>query len=172
MSKSVLILSSVMAQNVDSLIKSGVHATANLQNGFVVALGEKSTTTGMKDVYTVATPATATLSSDDFYMVYEAFIPVVNGKYKGITDDPREFEIPKGTVFNMFKPQVGDEIVLTAVAGTKGENTYIVPANETCQLTWAANTTGVSLAFKLEGTTFVSIGNERVTAYKFRCVLS
>ena len=172
MNKSVVILSSVAAKNVDAFNKSGKHATVAVENGNVVVPGAKSTVAGEGDVYVCTTPATAGLATDIFHMVYEAPVPVVNGKYKGITDDPREFDVPAGTVFNMYKPQVGDELVLTAdsIAGTKGTNTHIKPANGATKLTWAADATGVSLAYKLEGTTFVSIGNERVTAYKFRCV--
>ncbi|MGI6227461.1 MAG: hypothetical protein ACOYJ1_14525 [Peptococcales bacterium] len=173
MANGILILSSAAAENIGSLVKTGVHATVALQNGFVVALGAKSTTAGQKDAYVVTTPATATLASDDFWMVYESPIPTIEG-WKGLTDDPRKFSIEAGKVFTMVKLLPGCEVVLSADAlgGTKSTNTYVVPANETCALTWAANTTGVSFALKYEGDTFISVGNERVTAYKFRCVLS
>lgn len=170
--KSVVILSSVAAKNNDSYVKSGKHATVAVQNGNVVIPGAKSNVAGEGDVYVTTTPATATLDSAIFHMVYEAPVPVVAGKYKGITDDPREFEVPAGATFNMYKPQVGDEIVITeaGLGGTKGLNTFVVPANNDVKLTWAANASGVALAYALEGTTFVPIGNARVTAYKFRCV--
>lgn len=172
MTNSVVILSSVAAKNIDSFNKTGKHATVVIENGQIVVPGAKSTVAGESDVYVTTTPATAGLATDIFYMVYEAPVPVIGGKYKGITDDPREFNIPVGNSFNMFKPQVGDEIVLidNSIAGTKDANTFIKPANGTTKLTWAADATGVSLAYILEGTTFISIGNARVTAYKFRCV--
>lgn len=174
MSYSIAILGSVAAKNIDSLNKTAKYASGALENGNVIVLGAKSTTAGEGDVFTASLPATATLATDIFYMVYEAPVPVVNSKYKGITDDPREFNIAAGTAFNCYKPMVGDEIVLSTdgVDGTKSTNTYIVPANETGKLTWAANLTGVSLGYKLLGDTTISVGNERVTAYKFLCVLA
>ena len=170
--KAILILSSVAAKNVDAFNKSGKHATVAVENGNVVVIGDKSTTAGEKDVFVCTTPATATLATDIFYMVYEAPVPVVSSKYKGITDDPREFSIPAGDIFNMYKPQVGDEIILSddGISGTKLSNTHIAPANATCELTWTSDIGSVSLGYKLEATTFISIGNERVTAYKFTCV--
>lgn len=171
MAKSVVILASVAAKNIDSLNKSGVYAGGALENGRVVAIGEKSTTDGQKDVYTVTLPGT-NLDSADFFIVYEAPVPVVGGKYKGITDDPREFEIPAGTVFNMFKPTKEDEIIISAdgINGKRGSNTHAVPAGGTGKLAWASDINGVSLALVYEGDTFISIGNERVAAYRFRVV--
>ena len=174
-SKSVVILASVAAKNIDSLNKSGVYTGGALENGCVVAIGAKSTTNGQKDVYTVTLPNSNNLNSADFFIVYEAPVPVVGGKYKGITDDPREFEIPAKTVFNMFKPTKEDEIIISAngIDGTKESNTYVAPANNsTGKLTWtsASNISNVSLALEYEGDTFISIGNERVEAYRFRVV--
>lgn len=172
MAYSILVNASIAAKNIDSFVKSAKYASGALENGNVVVLGAKSTTAGETDVYVTVLPATATLTTDIFYMVSEAPIPVVGGKYKGITDDPREFNIAANTVFNVVKPTVGDELVLSVdgIAGTKGANTFIAPANGTGKLTWAADATGASLAYKLEATTYISVGNERVTAYTFRCV--
>lgn len=173
MAKSVVILASVAAKNIDSLNKSGVYAGGALENGHVVAIGAKSTTDGQKDVYTVTLPEADTLNSADFFIVYEAPVPVVGGKYKGITDDPREFEIPAGTVFNMFKPTKEDEIIISAdgIGGTKVSNTtHVAPASNTGKLTWTSSISDVSLALVYEGDTFISIGNERVDAYRFRVV--
>jgi hypothetical protein len=171
MAYSVLIAGEIAAKNIDSLNKFGKAAVA-VENGHVVALGDRSATKGENDVYNVNVPATATLATDIFYMVNEPVNVLVNGKYSGLTDDPREFNIPAGKKFTMYKPLIGDEVVITAdgLAGTKGENTYVVPADGTTKLTWAADGTGVSLAYKYVGDTYVSIGNERVTAYRFICV--
>jgi len=171
MSYSVLIAGEIAAKNIDSLNKFG-KATVDVENGHVVALGDKSNVKGENDVYNVNVPATATLATDIFYMVNEPVNVLVNGKYSGLTDDPREFNIPAGKKFTMYKPLIGDEVVITAdgLAGTKGTNTYVVPADGTTKLTWAADGTGVSLAYKYVGDTYVSIGNERVPAYRFICV--
>jgi len=173
MAKSVVILASVAAKNIDSLNKIGVYADGALENGCVVAIGAKSTTNGQKDVYTVTLPNSTNVNSADFFIVYEAPVPVVGGKYKGITDDPREFEIPAKTVFNMFKPTKEDEIIISAdgIGGGERDNRiHVAPTAGTGKLTWTSNISNVSLALVYEGDTFISIGNERVEAYRFRVV--
>jgi len=172
MAYSILINASIAAKNIDSYVKSAKYAGGALENGNVVVLGDKSTTAGESDVFVASLPATDTLNAVVYYMVSEAPIPLVGGKYKGITDDPREFNIAANTIFNVVKPSIGDEIILSedGIAGTKGANTHIIPANNTGELTWADNITGVTLAYKLEKTTYISVGNERVAAYKFTCV--
>jgi len=173
MAYSVLIAGEIAAKNIDSLNKFG-KATFAVGNGHVVALGDKSNVKGENDVYNVNEPANA--ATDIFYMVNEPVNVLVNGKYSGLTDDPREFNIPAGKVFTMYKPMVGDEIVITKddIEGKKNDagvtNTYVVPAKNTTKLKWAANANGVSLAYKHVGDTYVSIGNERVEAYRFICV--
>jgi len=169
MSYSVLIAGEIAAKNIDSLNKFG-KANFDVGNGHVVALGDKSNVKGENDVYNVNKPTA--LATDIFYMVNEPVNVLVNGKYSGLTDDPREFNIPAGKVFTMYKPMVGDEIVITkdGLAGDKEGNTYVVPTIGETRLTWAANGTGVSLAYKYVGDTYVSIGNERVRAYRFICV--
>ena len=172
MSYSVLIAGEIAAKNIDSLNKFG-KAEFPVENGHVVALGDKSNEKGENDVYTVNKPTNGNLATDIFYMVNEPVNVLVNGKYSGLTDDPREFNIPAGKVFTMYKPMVGDEVVITVDSiGTKGNNTYVVPAAGDTKLTWkdATNIGNVSLAYKYVGDTYVSIGNERVKAYRFICV--
>jgi len=170
MNYSVLIAGEIAAKNIDSLNKFGKAAVA-VENGHVVALGDKSNVKGENDVYNVNVPTTNTRASDIFYMVNEPVNVLVNGKYSGLTDDPREFNIPAGKVFSMFKPMIGDEVVITedGLAGNKDNNTHVIPANGT-KLTWATNISDVSLAYNYVGDTYVSIGNERVSAYRFICV--
>ncbi len=172
MAYSVLIAGEIAAKNIDSLNKFGKATNFDVGNGHVVALGYKFNVTGENDVYNVNKPTA--LATDIFYMVNEPVNVLVNGKYSGLTDDPREFNIPAGKVFTMYKPMIGDEVVITkdGLAGKKENETYVyvVPANDTTKLTWAANIDNVSLAYKYVGETYVSIGNERVTAYRFICV--
>jgi len=173
MSYSVLIAGEIAAKNIDSLNKFG-KANFPVENGNVVALGEKSTAKNEAFVYTVNKPASNTLATDIFYMVNEPVNVLVNGKYSGLTDDPREFNIPAGKVFTMYKPMVGDEVVITedGLNGTKVNDNYVyvVPSDDTTKLTWATDASNVSLAYKYVGDTYVSIGNERVQAYRFICV--
>ena len=165
----VLIAGEIAAKNIDSLNKFGKAAVA-VENGHVVALGDKSNVKGENDVHNVNVPATDTLASDIFYMVNEPVNVLVNGKYSGLTDDPREFNIPADKVFTMYKPMVGDEVVITVNGIDGNKNDYIAPANGTTKLSWTNDISGVSLAYKYVGDTYVSIGNERVEAYRFICV--
>jgi len=171
MNYSVLIAGEIAAKNIDSLNKFG-KATVDVENGHVVALGDKSNVKGENDVYNVNVLTTDTRASDIFYMVNEPVNVLVNGKYSGLTDDPREFNIPAGKKFTMYKPMIGDEVVITkdGIADTEGEKTYIAPAVGDTKLAWTNDISGVSLAYKHVGDTYVSIGNERVRAYRFICV--
>lgn len=177
MAYSVLIPGAIAAKNVDAYNKFAVYSSAIVENGNIVKLGALSTNSGEAEVYVAATPATATLATDIFYMVNEPAIPVVDSKYKGLIDDPTAFAVAAGKVFGVFRPQVGDEIIISedGLAGTKSTNTFVVPANNTLDLTWAASSSGVSLAYELVETTFITIPSAtfyggRKTAYKFRCV--
>lgn len=178
MAYSVLNAGNIMAQHIDSLVKSA-KATVALENGNIISLGALSADAGEGEVYVAATPATATLKSAIYYMVNEPAIPVLGTthKFKGLVDDPTEFNIPAGTVFTCYRPQVGDEIIISedGLAGSKLTNTYVAPANNTAELTWAADTSGASLGYELIETTYIKIPgatfyNTRKTAYKFRCV--
>ena len=170
MAYSVLIAGEIAAKNIDSLNKFG-KADFDVENGHVVALGEKSTAKNEAFVYSVKKPTS--LATDIFYMVNEPVNVLVNGKYSGLTDDPREFNIPADKVFTMYKPMVGDEVVITVngIDGNKdNEDIYIAPADNTTKLTWTDSISNVSLAYKYVGDTYVSIGNKRVDAYRFICV--
>ena len=171
MAYSVLITGEVAARNVDALRKIG-KATFDLENGHVVVLGDVSTAKDENYVHTVDVPSTDTLATGVFYMVDEPVNVLVAGKYSGLSDDPMEFYIPTGKVFTMYKPQIGDEIIITAngLAGVKGDNIYVAPADGTTKLTWTNDISGVALAYKCVGNTYVSCGNERVAAYRFVCV--
>jgi hypothetical protein len=179
MAKSVLMAGAIQATNVDSLVKFGKLTTGAIENGNVIALGELSDVAGENEVYIASTPATATLATAIYYMVNEPVNVLTDGKYLGLNDDPTNFEIPAGKVFTCYKPKVGDEIEITVdgVGGTKSTNKYVVPANGTGKLTWAANTSGVSLAYELVNTSAKEIptGNPfagRKVTYMFRCVLA
>ena len=51
---------------------------------------------------------------------------------------------------------------MTEVAGTEAGATYVVYKASDMKPTYATDTTGALLAFKITGKKFVSIGNERV----------
>lgn len=170
MAYSILIAGQVAATNTDSLVKSAKCASA-LENGNVVTLNELSTTSGESEVYMAATPVTATLTNV-IYMVDEPINVLINSIYSGLTDDPREFNIAANKIFRATKPMVGDEIIISedGLAGTKSTNTYVIPADDTAELTWGSSIASVSLAYELKETTSITVGNNKVTAYKFTCV--
>lgn len=176
---SVVIPGAIAARTTDSFVKTAKYTLSAVENGNILTLGALSSVAGESEVFLSATPATATLATAIYYMVYEPPVPVTNGQFKGLSDDPSDFAIAAGKVFNVFLPRVGDEIIITenGLAGTKSSNTYVVPANGALELTWASSTSGVNLAWELIETTFVNIPNGtfyggRKTAYKFRCVVA
>lgn len=176
MAYSVVVINKAMAKDVSSLNRSAECATA-MENGFLGSVSVQSTTAGESEVWTFTQPATATLAA--MWMVYSPEISiVVNGTktYRGLSNDPQDFYIPAGYTFDIFKPQVGDIITVTADAllGSKSTNTYVVAVNGAWGLTW--NSAAINgLSFKLLEETYLSIpdgaiGTQRVTAYKFECV--
>jgi len=174
---SILIPGEIAADNTDSLVKSAKYAAGAVERGNVFSLGALSTVAGEHEVYIAATPATPTLATAIYYMVNEPAVVLVDGKYSGLTDDESYFNIAAGKVFSVFKPKVGDEIILSADGIAGSINTYIVPANGALELTWAAATTGVSLAWEMIETTYIRVPeaafyNGRKVAYKFRCVVA
>jgi hypothetical protein len=176
---SILIPGAIQADSADSLVKLAKYAAGAVERGNVVSLGALSSVAGEHEVYLAATPATASLATAIYYMVNEPVNVLVDGKYSGLTDDESTFTIAANKVFTVFKPKVGDEIIISedGIGGTKSSNTYIIPANNALELTWGSSTSGVSLAWELIETTYVRIPaaeyyNGRKTAYKFRCVVA
>jgi hypothetical protein len=177
MAYSILIPGAIMANNVDSLVKNAKYTAGAVENGNVITLGALSSTSGESEVYLAATPETSTLATDIFYMVYEPVSVLTDSKYRGLNDDPTNFNIAASTVFNCFKPKVGDEIIISedGLAGSKSSNTYVIPANDTLELTWASSYSSVSLAWELIETTSIKVPSSTfysasTTAYKFRCI--
>jgi hypothetical protein len=171
----ILIPGAIQADSADSLVKMAKYTAGAVERGNVVSLGALSSVAGEHEVYLAATPATSTLSTAIYYMVNEPVNVLVDGKYSGLTDDESDFNIAASKVFTVFKPKVGDEIILSADGIAGSINTYIIPANGALELTWAASTSGVSLAWELIETTYVKVPaaefyNGRKTAYRFRCV--
>lgn len=172
MAYSILIAGAIAAKDVDSLVKSAKNDLNAMENGNIFYINGNSAVSGEGEVVLAATPVTATLGTDVFYMVNDPINVLVNSIYSGLIDDPRDFNIAAGKIFSAYKPLVGDEIILTAdgLAGTKGSNSYIIPANGALELTWGAAISGVSLAYQYVSSQNIPIGNTRVVGYRFRCV--
>jgi len=163
----------VVAQNIDAYNRSA-KINAEVQNGSCLSLSGLVTTAGETEVWTGVTPATATLG--ELWMVATPEVVVTDGKYKGLDPDPRNFVNSANDILDVFKPQVGDIIILTAdaVGGTKSTNTFVVATDGELKLQWGASAVS-GLSLKLREETSISIGtgaigSHKVTAYKFEVV--
>jgi len=178
MTHNILIQRAVAAKNIDSLNRSAVHASVAQDNGYLVSLSGLSTTAGEGEVFSAAVPATATLAA--MWMVYSPEVNVtVDGtkQFKGINVDPQDFSIPALTVFDVYKPQVGDIITMTADGLATGSGVgaaFAVAVDGVSKLTWAAGAIS-GLTYKYLGLDYISVGSgaigtQRITAYKLECV--
>jgi hypothetical protein len=174
MSYGVLKLDSVVASNIDSYNRSAVSAI-DFENGAVCYFTGKSSTAQQGEVWTAAAPITGKLTH--LWMVYQPEIVTTSSKYKGLDPDVRNFINKAGEIFSVFKPNLGDLIILTpdAITGTIGANTFITATDQDPFLNW--NTAVVAgLSFKLVATTTLSVASgaidsQRISpAYQFECV--
>jgi hypothetical protein len=177
MAHSVFIPNAIAAQNVDSYNRSASIAS-NIDNGNLLVLGAYSVVAGEGEVFAASVPATGTALTG-LWIAYEPEVVLTDSKYKGLDPDPRNFFIPSGKVFSVFKPQLGDIVTITAdgLAGTKSTNGFVNATDTTGGLkpVWGATQTASVFSMKLLETTYISIGsgaidNQRVTAYKFEVV--
>ena len=173
MSYGVVVPNKIAATDVDAYNRTAVCATA-VENGFLVELLTKSTTTGEGEVW-VATQSAGTLTN--IWMVLgPEVVSVVSGsnKFKGIDNDPRNFRYEIGDMIDVFRPVVGDIITLTADAlSSSTVNTYAIVASGAWVATWSGSPAS-GLTLKYLETTYISLPQagaisetQRPTAYKF-----
>lgn len=164
----ILILRDVNTGDKD--IKTGV-AEVELENGFAVALGEVSAERKTRNAYKVAAASNKT---DLIGLVYNADVPFLTDEagnvYKGVVSDPRNIKFPKGTPVNIWMPAENAEIAMTEIAGVAEGAKYVVYKASDMKPTYASDTSGALLAFKITGKKFVSIGAERVATVEMICV--
>lgn len=181
MAYGVLIESMIQAKNIDALNRSAV-SVANIAGGGLVSL--TAPTTQGNDVWTAAVPTSETLGG--LWMAYnpEVKYTVVNGKkYAGLSADLRDYTNIAGETFDVFKPKVGDEVVVTVDAVDATSSSVVAgdilesKASQSTLTRIAAGTgaTAGSTAFKVEWVGYVEfpqagIGVERVKAFKAVCV--
>ena len=178
MANSVMFPIKTSAQYDGSKIETFIH-TANIDNGTVFVKGALSTDASESEVYTLSLPATGA-GLTNLYMAYTSPLNMVIGadgnEYRMGDKNPKNFSNYAGYVFNGFKLTVGDKIKITAdgLAGTKSTNAYVVAANGTGKLTWAAEAvSGVSLKFVKDSYFSIpegGIGSQRTPAYVFEVV--
>ena len=170
--KNVYILRDVSA----SKVKTG-KAEIELHNGDIVAIGEK-----VDGVYTLTAPVAASGSGDSavtatrrFGIVYNADVVTEAGKYRGLSDDPRDVVFPSGTIVNFYIPEKEDEVAITVAEGyTKSASKVLVPTLGG-KVTYTAKSAAVAtdyLVYQITHESFVSIGNERVKTIEAVCTLA
>ncbi len=190
MTHGILVPSKIAAKNVDAWNRSAITAADDVDNGWVVKLSTKSTTSGESEVWTALEPTTSN-GLNQLWMAYSPEIVITESgsyEFKGIDPDPRNFTNLGAKVFDVFKPQLGDIITVSAdvLCGTYIANTttHVVAANGTTgtsggyTLLWANSSSSAVTCWKsidAGSPTYFSIGtgaldNQRVTAYRLECV--
>ncbi|MDE6149539.1 MAG: hypothetical protein K2F81_05525 [Ruminococcus sp.] len=149
--KNIFIPRSIAADNVDAFVKTG-SAEIELRNGDIVSVGEK-----INGVYKLTVP---TDDTKKFGIVYNSDAPIVNGHRVG--NDPRDIVFPANKTVNFFIPKVGDEVAVTVVAGTEKSATHLNPTASDTVLTYATSQAPSGLSLEITGTSFVSVGSERI----------
>lgn len=148
-----------------SKVRTG-KAEIELRNGDIVAIGEK-----VDGVYTLTAPVAETKR---FGIVYNADVVTEAGKYRGLSDDPRDVSFKAGTVINFYIPDEEDEIAITVADGyVKGTSKVLVPTPGSTGYTAkvAAEDTD-NLVYEITDERFVSIGNERIKTIEAVCILA
>lgn len=166
--KNVYILRDVSANKV----RTG-KADIELRNGDIVAIGAK-----VDGVYTLTAPVAASESAvpatKRFGIVYNADVVTEAGKYRGLSDDPRDIVFKAGTVVNFYIPEKEDEIAIT-VAKDYVKDTSKVLVPDLGKTGYAAKTAAAEtdyLVYEITHESFVSIGNERVKTIEAVCTLA
>lgn len=137
-----------------------------LRNGDIVAIGEK-----VDGVYTLTAPVADTKR---FGIVYNADVVTEAGKYRGLSDDPRDVSFKAGTIVNFYIPDEEDEIAITVADGyVKGTSKVLVstPGSTGYTAKTAAEDTD-NLVYEITDERFVSIGNERIKTIEAVCTLA
>ena len=170
MAKSILKAGQIAADNVDSYNKFAKCASA-VENGMVGVLG---LTPADGEVFTFV--ANTAIADANMYMVNEPVRVLINGVY-AMTDDPTLFDIAIGTTFTVYRPQVGDEIILStdAFSNAVSTNTFAIAKAGQLKMEWAATASTSSLVYSLIEATTINVPSStfygaKVVAYKLRCV--
>jgi len=157
------------ATTIDSYNRSCISASA-MENGSVVDLLTKSSTSGEAELWTATVPATANLKG--LWMVYDPEVVWTADKYRGLDPDVRNYSIAIGTTFSAFKLIEGDLILMSADAFTavKSTNGFANGTNGQSQMVWGATQSNDTISMRYMATEYFSIGTgamdtQRFTAY-------
>jgi hypothetical protein len=176
MTHAICVPNKIKASDVDALNRVA-YSTDDIDNGWAVTLTGRSARTGESEMW-VAHHNAGTLT--DLWMAYSPeVVSVVSGSnvFKGIDKDPLHFYTVAGDVIDIFKPQIGDVITLTADAlDSSTTNTYVIATSGQYKLYWSA-IVAVGLTLKYLETTYISkptgaiSETQRVAAFKFEVVV-
>jgi hypothetical protein len=180
MTHAVLIPEAISALNIDSYNRTAVCASA-LDNGNIVKLTTRSATAGESEVFTAVVPSTGN-GLTDLWMVYSGDeVIVTDARYKGIDPDPRNFFNAAAKPVSVYKPALGDIILMTGDGFATGSGAGAAYANAVdttggFKLEWAAAVGTSILSYKLLATKYISlatgaIDSQRVVAYELECVV-
>lgn len=167
----VFIKELLTADNNPSLLAS-VKSDDKLQNGMVVALGDR------EDLSTYKVGKVADVGADSLYIVNAPVIIEIEGigRVEGL-NDPTMFEIPAKRPARAFKPMRGDTFFLstTGITGSPTVGEYAVPV--VGAYTFGASGTipaDIGLALKIESAKTVRVGSgsnlKSVTGFMVRVV--
>lgn len=148
-----------------SKVRTG-KAEIELRNGDIVAIGGK-----VDGVYALTAPVADTKR---FGIVYNADVVTEAGKYRGLSDDPRDVSFKAGTIVNFYVPDEEDEIAITVADGyVKGTSKVLVPTPGSTGYTAKATAEDTdNLVYEITDERFVSIGNERIKTIEAVCTLA
>lgn len=180
MAYSVIIPVKTQAQDISAFNRAAVCAS-DVENGFSVMLSGKSATAGEAEVWTAVAPATSDPGLTGAWIAYSPEDVITysgTAAFKGLDPDPRNYINKATRIFDVFKPKVGDLILMSedAFTAAKSTNTYANCTNGTGgQLVWGATATASVLALKYLATEYISIpdgsiSTGRLTAYLMEVV--
>lgn len=176
-----LIESNIMAKDVDSLNRFAV-AEIDVDGGGLVALSAPEETGS--DVWKAVAPTTGSLGG--LWMAYNPSPRYLKTDgdlvFAGLSTDIRHYTNGAGQTFTVFKPKLGDEIVIpvssvtTGTSAVKGD--FIEAVNGTVQMSRVEKSTGAtegSTAFEVERIDKIpfpqaGIGEEYVSVIRAVCV--
>lgn len=181
MANGVIIESRIQATNIDALNRTA-QATVNVAGGGLVSLAESETQGN--EVWTATAPDSGTLGG--LWIAYNPaeHLTVVGDKvFAGLSKDPRDYTNVANRPFDVFKPQVGDEIDITvdcvdssASSAVKGDILESKAGQTTFQrIAKATGATVGSTAFRIEYVGVLpfpqgGIGMEQVKMFRCVCI--
>jgi len=143
--------------NISNLVHDDV-----VTQGSVLAVGDLS---DKKGVYEAKVPATATLETDTFVLVFND--ETIYHKFSNISDF---VTMDAGTILRGYHMTVGEEFVIaeSLLAGEPTVGQFLVPADGTTKLTPSA--TGMDVNFVVKVVEKTTIGYEKVDAWRVRVI--